>query len=473
MDSCRYNLMPLSNSPVSYVTKCQYEIDDMLGKNDSFGKGFDSSGRYFTYMFSPDGIASPPWSINVEVTVHQFSDSTKELTCKSLQVSLAAKIESRTWYYPFYDAATTRWFLFEKDPEKESKGLRRYFSDQSNTYRTLSIHTGCLKQLFGQLSNTELKTTFEETEDSTIKLTYLAPDFRIISPKVMQEHNFSDGYLILVVLEHYFEHRYSIDIIKFDAKKAFHFKRIKNISPSTGLFSVYGCKTYLNLDLNMVLVMDWYNSSLFALDFNGNEYFLHNFTDSEHGRLMKFGQLKGSVFYLLYGDEELEEQDIQIVNVTENGLELKHEVHLDTYSEKTRIKRFFDEYFILELLKDPFGSGVIGFNLLDIKSGDVLMSFEDDDLDDLEFDDVSFNWDKQEIVFEIKDFDPYHVKRMVLPTTNHSLKHQARLACLRVCNDEYLKNNLPGCLQKYLGFDPLKVQVQNRGLKRDHEQADM
>eukprot|EP00111_Clytia_hemisphaerica_P009824 TCONS_00028819-protein len=462
----RQNLVPIS-SIENTSSKSDYEIDDLFGKGDCIGKGFDSSGRYFSYMYASNGIISPPSTLHpVDVTlpVHYFNDSSNQFECQLLRLQLACP-STRNWYLPFYDASSTRWFLFQRN-------------DKINNNKTLTIHTGTLRELFGQLSKNVLTTTFECTIDNTIELDYVAPDFRIISPKVMQEHCFQDGYLILVVLEHYFEHRYCVDIIKFDEKKASLFKRIRNISPSTGLMSIWNCKTFLNLELDMLLIMDYPNKSLLAFDFYGNEYFIHNieFTLQGYDYFMKFGQLKGSLCYLVYGavdDDDKESQVFQIFNINETGLQLKDEIFLDSFSEKTKIERFFDQFYIIEFQPHPiFGRCFIGFNLIDIQSNDVVISFKFDKLDN-----VTFNWDKREIVLESKEFDPYHIERSLLPrhylpSFNRSLKHHARLACLRLNNDQYLKENLPFCLQQYLGIDSYsKMKKESRVLKRSHEQS--
>ena len=48
MNHYRQNLVPISNVE-SCSTNCDYERDGMFGKGDCYGKGFDSSGKYFTY----------------------------------------------------------------------------------------------------------------------------------------------------------------------------------------------------------------------------------------------------------------------------------------------------------------------------------------------------------------------------------------------------------------------------------------
>ena len=65
----------------------------------------------------------------------------------------------------------------------------------------------------------------------------------------------------------------------------------------------------------------------------------------------------------------------------------------------------------------------------------------------------TINWNKEEIGFQdfIDGLATFRFMKIQLPGYD-TLKHITRIACLKCFESNYLKDNLPNCLQRYLGI---------------------
>ena len=263
-----------------------------------------------------------------------------------------------------------------------------------------------------------------------------------------------------------------MDVVRFDDNEIRHFKRI-----STG-FSFY--LDYLFLDISSSIVYMFKELSrrkrlhsnqvisgtkcqyLTAFDYSGNPV-LEKETAIDFGDELKIDRIfhiRKSFFLALCSS--LPKRVFKIFSVTRTGTIVSKIIELSRpgmfkvairclYS--LRKVHYFDQVLACAIVSIPH-YGIWSCNIATEEHRVLYRASNNEHIHRF-----NLNWDLSEIAVWISKAPDYglfatkkYLKIIKLPHQDISLKHFARLTCLRSFGEKYLNEHLPVCLRKYLGI---------------------
>ena len=399
--------------------------------------GFDQTGKYYTEYSGPDG------EIDAEKEpifyVYSFNSVRKEFDVMSIKFPIR-KTQFRRFRSP-YHAKTTRWFILERIERCK-----------------LIVRSGVLRSFFNEPSRSQIKTTFDQAEDSRVEISCAD----INEPISYTEINSSPDILLIVCKDksRNFYKKSSLDkyrngvvvhLIKFNDERLTLFKEIS--LPNSGHFD-------LGFDFHSERILGLSNKDLTCFDFSGiqigqtiNLSGLSAEVPTEQSNF-EIWQLWNSIFACLWttretGGDRLDFVKICRITVTNEIVVLK------TIMPSSKVFLYksiqvFDKCFLVggSRLDEDEPNSEMAY-LCDVDTGEEYfipnITTEYNDL-------WQFNWNLGEMAFR-KGWIEMKLCITKLPNVfDNSLKHVSRLACLKTFHDDFLKQKLPKCLQRYCGI---------------------
>ena len=226
----RQSFLPSSISEC-FETKATWNGKELPSKNGG-DFGFDDSGKYLTAFVNlynassiemMDGLYSSFDENDADdfnrfsLLIYSVNEETNKLQAAGM-IQLE-EIEENPYIKHEYNLEFHRWFIIE---------------DSDFYERNVIIRSGSLKPLINLIISKDKRTivtTFQETEDTFLELTYPGLQKQLTSSSVIEtkEH----GSLLLLYVAQSTNHEevqrcnyFAIDLIKFDEKECSHFKRI-------------------------------------------------------------------------------------------------------------------------------------------------------------------------------------------------------------------------------------------------------
>ena len=262
-----------------------------------------------------------------------------------------------------------------------------------------------------------------------------------------------------------------LDLVRFHNNEMFHFKRISikqrtsldtsffldNSSSMVYMFKKLECRKRLQSGFPRSGI----RLKLTVFDYSGNPILEKKAVDPGDDFTMNcFIYIRKSFFLALLRSATSHQKVLKTFNATQSGITILKTVDVSTYHfmlnsmhlHKKSLYRvdYFNQVLVCAVFREAKGRyGVCSFNTATGEQKVLYRGSENEQI--YHFD---FNWDLSEIavwIFVYAD-RTMHLKIVKLPNQDISLKHFARLTCLRSFGERYLKERLPACLRKYLGI---------------------
>ena len=427
-------------------------LREVLEKAHDCDAGFHNSGKYYTIYCTSDLDDT----LDSNILVCHLNKQTGNFNWKLIQMRIKNKERDyQNSKLPQWHHQTGRWFLFENSEDNK---------------KTI-VHSGCITHLFEE-SGKIIEKYYEDTQGSSIELLY--PVFHkyfgiIISFRFHHDKNYGDFLVLLTPVNGGRPGGYDlcVDIVRFNDKSLSHYKQITKIEP---LASFMEClyTTYLDLNLGIIYLHQIYGKVLAAFDLTGQLIS----TCEIYAKSMC--QFNDSVFYI-HNTSDFTNQSLQFFNIidTKNKVTIMSKIPINEnrrggFVISNEIIRAFDKFYVLKIdnLDNHFENNH-QFQLLNANTGQSVLTYRNPRTN---FDGIQFNWNMHEIAFSRRNVPLEVVKIPLFP--DYSLKHQARLACLRFYSTAQLTQHLPNCLVRYLGIcDEGKTikPLDKCGVKRAYE----
>ena len=260
-----------------------------------------------------------------------------------------------------------------------------------------------------------------------------------------------------------------IDIVNFNDTEIFHLKRVL-----VGHTSWY---TSFFLDINSSIVYLFtkkrYRKRLpsghckantrvqvSSLGFSGDSI-LNVLDEKVDGESLQSIVHIGKSFFMMLCSSTRHHPVLKTFNVTQSGMNVLKTIDLSTFDivVRSRFNRdksmckvnYFNQVIACTIVRESAGQryGVWSYNT---KTGERKILYRGSENEEIRrFD---FNWDLSEIAvwWTTTGHEEKNFKIVKLLNQDISLKHFARLTCLRSFGEKYLNEHLPVCLRKYLGI---------------------
>ena len=154
--------------------------------------------------------------------------------------------------------------------------------------------------------------------------------------------------------------------------------------------------------------------------------------------------------------------EVQWLEATEQGLQLVHKYPIVHTPERILrrfkiISQFGKHYFCASFSSKGKFFERADHQVYEAGSGKKIIEFTNTDFDSTTF---NINWTMNEVMrlsSKLSSYSDENKTKLIFEKLrgqhNISLKHQARVTCLKSFDGQYLKENLPRCLQQYLGIN--------------------
>uniref|UniRef100_A0A7M5UUU7 Uncharacterized protein n=1 Tax=Clytia hemisphaerica TaxID=252671 RepID=A0A7M5UUU7_9CNID len=442
----------------SSMDRC-LESDDMWGDiqkplfTDCKNKGFDFTGKYFTMYFSPSDGYIDRRKGNPEIYIFSVDQESQILQVSLIRFPVSREAENyfnnRTLHGSIYDPTFVRFTTIQK------------FSSSC-----IRIQSGCIKnELDHCIAGKITSTSMIKINDSDIELFYPGLE-KVVYLKIQSTKSHGRFLIIGVQTE---EFSFVFDLIRFNETKMWNFKRVSLENSDFNPEKYFAVS--LDLISDMFYIYDGSRQFLYGYDFLGNKCLeVSIFSEDELNKSTDLPSrldqrvhtkrtikhLHDSVFVLVQEKERAinEKGYYKIVKIDiENGgfIELQTVPYPDE-----QIVLFPSQCF--DQIWSPGWQDVIS-DEGQITFGKILFySFESRRLCHLydcltTFQLIEFNWALQEMALVFSYQSKTWIEFVKLPNVlGNSLKHFSRLACLKTFHEDYLKEKLPKCLQRFCGI---------------------
>ena len=169
--------------------------------------------------------------------------------------------------------------------------------------------------------------------------------------------------------------------------------------------------------------------------------------ESDTGQVRDVFQVQGPIFLVSY----CQSKTLKLIKADESERTILSTIdsYIPTYYlifSFELIKTMGESY--LYGIGEDTESPVMYVSLTDIWTGKHVLKYQTNKQESLQCSPI-FNWNLTELALHTNPNS--HVNFVDIGPFDLSLKHVARLTCLKWFNEDYLNQNLPVCLRKYLG----------------------
>uniref|UniRef100_A0A7M5WLH5 Uncharacterized protein n=1 Tax=Clytia hemisphaerica TaxID=252671 RepID=A0A7M5WLH5_9CNID len=437
----RVNFLPNSTTSV----ESSWEDDQKnIDRSFRFDGGFSSRKRLYSIQesqvrYSLDRFGSQHKQIVAHILVCSVGED-----CKSLNqnhTKLVLKRSNNADYGVFYDNSSGRWFFIG------------YVMDRANPQGEIVVYSGVV-------DGTEPDgTTIHCDQESFVKLRITLPPIvnnsrrcntcsipfcRLVAKTLVIKSPSSNDCCSKSIL----------DLVCFNENEIFHLKRI-SIN-----HQILSKSLFLDIDASIVYVVRMSSSKLLicnAIDFSGN-YLINETLDCDH--VSSILHIRKSFFltHSFFSRQHV----LKTFSITPSGITVLKTITLPT-SDLITSNRFESLIYIVShfnqalvcaivrvegfLVEERFG--VWSYNLT---TGEQKVLYRGSENEYIHRFDLSWNLSEIALWTSNGDKPEKHLKIVRLLSHDITLKHFARLACLRSFGAEYLNGRLPVCLQRYLGI---------------------
>eukprot|EP00111_Clytia_hemisphaerica_P009168 TCONS_00026952-protein len=451
----RVNFLPALTTSI----ESSQEDDDKradLPINISNG-GFLTQKRLYTFCYSP----SDTGYVDSELPFHKVvavilvcSVGEDGQTLNQNHIKLVAKRGWETDNHMLFDASSGRWFVVGFITDR----LQVSLPDKS------VIYSGFIdsSQPDGHIIYCE-KDSLEK-----IKLNYPSGNHSDINPR---RYCCLIGNILVILSQPGVGDRL-IDLVRFDDKEMYRFQRIPIRCPvlytqpsiflDTSSSIVYITKNRIQRRkrLQSGQAISTMSHELTAVDFSGDVILEREFVDlGDDFQIKDLFHIRKSFFLAFCSYSHSKRRVLKIFNARQLGINILKSVELSNFNY-LRIRRrlenpfrkvyYFGQELACTIVKDTAVSyGVWSYNTV---TGERKVLYSGSENEQIHHFDL--NWDLSEIAVwtSTPERQKKHLKIVKLPSHDITLKHFARLACLKSFGEEYLNERLPVCLQRYLGI---------------------
>ncbi|XP_066936580.1 uncharacterized protein [Clytia hemisphaerica] len=424
--------------------------------------GFDSSGCYFSIYFQR-GLGLSRDYDGCKVMLYRFENDEEKIGTCFINLYRSPKVVQPPNFNPFdppedaeesdyvtqkleYDVVTMRWFNVEKTSKDDGD-------------HQLTVYSSCLRPLY---ENGGKKTIdVEEADDGNDVLVLSYPNIQgFLGADI--NNMVCGNFLVLMVTPD--EANFIVDLIKFDDKEIFHFKRLT----ARGDYTVYNplsfglpSKVYLDMEWQRFYVMS--NYELYCYDFNGEKIFDGSIRNYEVDKMVieKTMQVSNRVFITAISPPQFPMDTIRLIEITRNEIKLGDCIKLSSskYNFMHKyiwVQRYLGKQYFCWLEARPNTNCFFSVNAYDLQTGGeaVLYKFEEPF-----YGDCYLNWNMRELALVTELDDEERIKRLCVERIPFfmnsesnccSLKEQARFVCLNNFHEGYLCQKLPKDLLRFL-----------------------
>ena len=404
----RQNFLPPNINKVRYGYKGE--------KSTSvYSSGFDSTGKFFT-VFDLEKCVDEEDSHVRRVFVYCCPERVKRLHFKEL--SFCFPIVGQT----YYDAFTTRWFVVGRSSNE--------------------LYSGCLRKYFAVTSTEPIEVEGERVSQIPLAVIHCRFMENLNGRFMLLEHNDT--------LKN--EDRKAFTIFRFNDEKDVSFYRsISFVKPNILESEKRYIDYFLDTQCEMLYMRQGNTFRAFKIG-KGDEKFTTSLIEggAHEEKLDHLTHLHQSVFLAVYNREI-----VKVFRITE-----VHKMTFNQFNLPPSLQQGRHRYDIVKRFNKIFlcvmGRRRQTFHMFDISSGEQMFEYNHC-YGPCRY--VRFNWSINEIALcLLRNVDrryTFTFRSLVverIPPYDTSLKHFARLTCLKWFNREYLMENLPIPLRIYLGL---------------------
>ena len=419
--------------------------------------GFDNTGKYFTTLYG--GHFSYTEKFRIQACVFKFDRERQKIRQKSIFIQMQyplglTQTQHRSVEMEFNPSSTDWFVLF---------GLNRSYDRTADSVprKVINIYHGCLRPYLGTSRFIEIDV--KNYEDNKLQLTYPYSDLYIWQRQSLLCHNKIYGsFLVIFLSQRKFNEattNFTIDLVKYKETEISHFKRIEAkmerkadlrrlfFNGSTNIFYIY----YLRDSPRQ--------SEIMAYDFDGNVLFTHVLPND-----VQLSHIENSLFV------DTSTVPATVINITQDRLNIvtiRIDYELAVNSPKqysyTFIKALGTMFIELnQKLDQNRGKYKIISKLYNFYTGEKLFENQRNSNGPC----CWYNWHMGEIAKvevhtrhmridrRIQEVEEKALRFEKLQTNDSiSLKHLARMTCMKWLSREYMNERLPNGLKQYVGIE--------------------
>uniref|UniRef100_A0A7M5WJM7 Uncharacterized protein n=1 Tax=Clytia hemisphaerica TaxID=252671 RepID=A0A7M5WJM7_9CNID len=421
--------------------------------------GFDSTNRYYTAL--DEQKSDYPF---FDIAVLYYDDN--ESKVKRLSVTLCMEISPQEDGL-LYDHESCRWFNIETIWDIEG-------------FQT-TLYSGTVGHLFPEVTSPtyseQISVSTREVNDQN-KLVDFPLDLTLLYSAIKKSQSIGDVLLLCFDEESGYDNIY-VSLIKFDEQGITLYKSITiPIGEHQVSFSDHSIgldwhdehvdpNIFLDFEAERIYFTghggprddyDCHLTLLSCFDFSGKHLFSFTVGDdkTKSESFSFFTQVHGSVFVSVTSHKM-----VQLLKVTEKGILTMKESQLYinvefnvnyTNYRAYRLMKQFERYLLcvgITTRNERYEAKSTSYFVFDISNGEKVYHCV---LDGPRVWKLVFNKDMSELMYRSSDIHGIFNFRKSTLIDGTSLKHKARLACLKSFTDEYLSSKLPKHLLQYLGI---------------------